>query len=144
MTFDEKTRLAIEHTRHCLIGCGLGEIAGMLIASFFGWHRIGRLPLAVILAFIFGYTLTYKGVRRHAKSRVEAIKITAATDTISIAAMELIDNTIEFIIPNALVVTASSFRFWWGLALALGSAFLIAVPVNRYMISRNPNNDHHH
>ncbi len=144
MSFDEKTRLAIEHTTHCLIGCGLGEIVGMLIASFFGWHRIDRLPLAVALAFIFGYTLTYRGVRRHAKSTTEAIKITAATDTVSIATMEVVDNTIEFIIPNALVVTATSFRFWWGLALSLSIAFLITVPVNRYMISRNPSVGHHH
>jgi hypothetical protein len=82
MKVDYLTRQAIKHTVHCLIGCGLGEIAGMLIASFFGWHRIGRLSLAIILAFAFGYSLTYRGVRRHAASSKEAFKITAATDTI--------------------------------------------------------------
>jgi hypothetical protein len=140
---DIKTKQAIEHTVHCLIGCGIGETVGMLIASFFGWHRIGRLSLAIILAFTFGYYLTYRGVRRTVNTSKEAIKITAATDTVSITAMELVDNTIELIIPNALLVTATQFRFWWGLALSLSIAFIITVPVNRYMISRNPHQHSH-
>jgi hypothetical protein len=144
MKLDTLTRQAIQHTVHCLIGCGLGEIAGMLIASALGWHRVGRLSLAVLLAFAFGYALTYRGVRRDASSVREAIKITAATDTVSIATMEVVDNTIELIIPNALIVTATSFRFWWGLALSLTIAFCITVPVNRYMMRRQPNAHHHH
>jgi hypothetical protein len=142
MRIDYKTNQAIEHTVHCLIGCGIGEIFGMLIASSLGWHRIGRLSLAIILAFFFGYLLTYRGVRTHTATAKEAIKITIATDTVSITSMEIIDNTIELIIPNALVVTASSSRFWWGLALSLTIAFFVTVPVNRYMISKHPN--HHH
>lgn len=142
MRIDHKTRQAIEHTTHCLIGCGIGEILGMLIASSLGWHRVGRLSLAIALAFLLGYSLTYRGVRKQTATAKEAIKITAATDTVSIAAMEIIDNTIEFIIPNALMVTATSFRFWWGLALSLAVAFIITVPINRYMIGRNPH--HHH
>lgn len=141
MKLDNLTRHAIKHTVHCLIGCGIGEIVGMLIASGFGWHRAGRLPLAIVLAFVFGYSLTYRGVRKQVESPKEAFKVTAATDTVSIATMELVDNTIELIIPNALLVTASEPRFWWGLALSLGIAFVITVPVNRYMMSRSP---HHH
>jgi hypothetical protein len=143
MTIDNKTHQAIKHTIHCLIGCGIGEILGMLIAASFGWHRIGRLATAIILAFFFGYLLTYRGVRKHTATSKEAIKITMATDTISITTMELIDNTIEFIIPNALLVTATSFRFWWGLALSLSLAFTVTVPVNRYLISKNPHQHHH-
>jgi len=138
---DEKTRQAIRHTTHCLIGCGIGEVAGMLIAASLGWHRAGRLSLAIVLAFAVGYSFTYRGVRKQAASSREAIKITAATDTVSITTMELIDNTVEWIIPNALMVTPASFRFWWGLALSLAVAFVVTVPVNRYMIARNP---HHH
>jgi hypothetical protein len=138
MTIDDITRQAIRHSLHCLVGCGIGEIIGMLIAASLGWHRPGRLSIAILLAFVFGYSLTYRGVRRHTASSSEAIKITMATDTVSIATMELIDSTMEFIIPNALVVTAASFRFWWGLAVSLGLAFVITVPVNRYMISKNP------
>jgi len=143
MALDDKTRQAVQHTVHCLIGCGIGEIAGMFIAAALGWHRAGRLSLAIVLAFAVGYSLTYRSVRKHAASRKEAIRITAATDTASIATMELVDNTIEWLIPNALMVTPASFRFWWGLALSLAIAFIITVPVNRYMISRNPHAHHH-
>jgi len=143
MKIDILTRQAIEHTTHCLIGCGIGEILGMLIASLLGWHRVGRLLLAIILAFAVGYTLTYRGVRKHARSAKEAVRITAATDTVSIATMEVIDNTIEFIIPNALLVTATQLRFWWGLALSLTVAFIITVPVNRYMIGHSPHPHSH-
>lgn len=136
MRLTDNTIHAIKHTVHCLIGCGIGEILGMLIASFFGWHRLARLPLAIILAFIFGYTLTYRGVRKEVKTPKEAIKITMATDTVSIATMELVDNAIEFIIPNALLVTATQPRFWWGLALSLSVAFVITVPVNKYMLGK--------
>ncbi|MEJ0072474.1 MAG: DUF4396 domain-containing protein [Candidatus Saccharibacteria bacterium] len=135
------TRHAIKHTTHCLIGCGVGEVLGMLIASSLGWHRVGRLPLAIVLAFLFGYALTYRGVRKQAATTQEAIRITLATDTVSITTMELVDNTIELLIPNALLVSASSPRFWWGLALSLSISFIVTVPVNRYMMSRNP---HHH
>jgi uncharacterized membrane protein len=136
------TRQAIKHTTHCLIGCGIGEILGMLIASSLGWHRIGRLSLAIVLAFLFGYALTYRGVRKQTTTSKEAIRITLATDTVSITSMELVDNTIEFIIPNALLVTASSPRFWWGLALSLLIAFIVTVPVNKYMMSKNPHRHH--
>lgn len=121
---------------HCLLGCGIGEILGMLIASSLGWHRPGRLSLAIVLAFLFGYSLTYRGVRKQVTTTREAVKIVVTTDTVSIASMELIDNLVEVAIPNALIVTASSFRFWWGLALSLSTAFVVTVPVNRYMMSK--------
>lgn len=143
MSIDTTTRHAIRHTFHCLIGCGIGEILGMLIAATVGWHRLGRLSLAILFAFIFGYSLTYRGVRKSTTTAKEAIKITLATDTSSIVTMELIDNTVEFLIPNALLVTATSFRFWWGLALSLLLAFIVTIPVNRYMISRSSHQHSH-
>jgi uncharacterized membrane protein len=142
MRISNLTRQAIEHTAHCLVGCGIGEIVGMYIASGLGWHRAGRLSLAIVLAFTFGYSLTYRGVRKHASSPKEAVKITMATDTVSIATMEIVDNTIELLIPNALLVTATQPRFWWGLALSLAIAFVVTVPVNRYMIAKNPHQHH--
>ncbi len=142
MTIDLRTRHAIKHTVHCLVGCGIGEVLGMLIASALGWHRPGRLSLAIILAFYFGYLLTYRGVRKQTATTKEAIKITMATDTVSITSMELIDNTIEFIIPNALMVSASSLRFWWGLALSLSIAFIVTVPVNRFVMVRQSHSHH--
>jgi hypothetical protein len=143
MQLDDLTKQAVKHTAHCLIGCGIGEIVGMLIASAFGWHRVARLPLAIVLAFVFGYSLTYRGVRKNVDTSKEAFKITAATDTASIASMELIDNTVELIIPNALLVTAAQPRFWWGLALSLAIAFFVTVPVNKYMMGKNPHSHMH-
>lgn len=134
---DDLTKHAIHHTVHCLIGCGIGEILGMLVASWFGWHRIGRVAVAVPFAFLIGYSLTYRGMRKELSTKGEAVRATMATDTISILSMEAVDNTIEFIIPNALIVTATQARFWWGLALALGIAFVITVPVNRYTMSKH-------
>lgn len=143
LIIDSTTKQAIRHTIHCLIGCGIGEVTGMLLAAALGWPRLGRLSLAIILAFTFGYYLTYRGVRRHTATVREAIKVTAATDTASIAIMELVDNTAELLIPNALMVTPASTRFWWGLAVSLAIAFVLTVPVNRYLISRHPH-DHGH
>lgn len=142
ITRDTKIRHAVDHTLHCLVGCGLGEILGMLIASALGWHRIYRIILAIILAFTLGYSLTYRRVRPRSSSASAAFKVTAATDTVSITSMEIVDSAIELIIPNALVVNASSFRFWWGLALALTLAFFVTVPVNRYMMSQNAHRHH--
>lgn len=144
MTIDQRTRHAIKHTYHCLIGCGIGEILGMFIASALGWHKFGRIALAVFLAFLFGYSLTYYGIRKQTETAAEAVKATLATDTVSIASMEIVDNFIEFLVPNALMVTAASARFWWGLALALFIAFVITVPVNRYMMGRSTQTHHHH
>ena len=115
----------------------------MLIASSFGWHKIVRIVLAIILAFTFGYSLTYRGVRKQTKTAREAVRITLATDTVSIVSMEVVDNFIELLIPNALIVTATSARFWWGLGLALTIAFIITVPVNRYMTGNGGRAGHH-
>lgn len=134
---DPKLRQAIEHTAHCLIGCGVGEIVGMAIAALMGWHKVGRLLLALGLAFLFGYSLTYRGVRKHTSSVKQAVRLTVAADTISITAMEIVDNTLELLIPNALIVSVASFRFWWGLAVSLSVAFLITVPINRYMLGHS-------
>lgn len=138
MHLDALTRQAIEHTAHCLLGCGIGEISGMLIATSLSWPRPGRLTLAIILAFVIGYSLTYRGVRQHSATATEAFRVTLTTDTVSIVTMELIDNLIELVIPNALSVTATSFRFWWSLALSLMIAFVVTIPLNRYLISKSP------
>lgn len=146
MKIDNLTRQAIQHTVHCLIGCGIGEVVGMIISSSLGWDKIGRVSLSVLLAFLFGYLLTYRGVRKHASSANEAIRITLATDTISIATMELVANVVELLIPGALMVTIISPLFWTSLLISMSIAFIFTVPVNRYMISRKSHSHHsmHH
>ena len=133
---DSKTKHAIHHTLHCLLGCSIGEILGMAIAGSLHWHRIGRVSLATVLAFCFGYALTYRGIRRQADSSSEAARATLATDTVSIASMEVSDNFVEFLIPKALTVTLATPRFWWSLALSLSIAFFVTAPINRFMITR--------
>jgi glycerol uptake facilitator-like aquaporin len=134
---DSLTRQAMNHTLHCLLGCSIGEVLGMAIAASLHWHRLERVILATILAFFFGYLLTFRGVWRQTGSFKEATKITLATDTVSITSMEIVDNFVEFLIPKALTVTLASPRFWWSLALSLAVAFLVTVPVNRWFISRS-------
>ncbi|HVX58213.1 MAG TPA: DUF4396 domain-containing protein [Candidatus Saccharimonadales bacterium] len=141
MTLDHKTRMAITHTRHCLTGCGIGEVAGMAIGQ--NWSNLYQTTLAVMLAFAFGYGLTFRGARRTGSSQKEAIKTALRVDTVSIISMELIDNVIEWLIPGAINAMLSQFLFWWSLALSLAIAFVLTVPVNRFMMDRGGHAHHH-
>ena len=49
---------AFSATNHCLTGCVLGEVVGMVIATAFDWGNAASIALAVALAFAFGYSLT--------------------------------------------------------------------------------------
>ena len=143
MKLDHATKQAIRHTFHCLIGCGIGEVLGMVIAASLGWDKVGRIVLAVILAFTFGYLLTYIGVRKHTETASEAVKITLATDTLSIATMEFVANLVELLIPAALLASVVDPVFWYSLLIAMSVAFIITVPVNRFLISRQLHAHHH-
>lgn len=114
----------------------------MVIASSLHWHRFNRVVLATTLAFLFGYMLTFRGAYRAGSNVKEASRIAFTTDTVSITSMEIVDNVIEWLIPKALSVTIASVRFWWGLALSLTIAFVVTVPVNRFIISRSPHPHH--
>ena len=138
--FDDLTRQAITHTRHCLTGCGIGEVAGMAIGQ--NWSNAGQTALAVVLAFLMGYSLTFWGARAKMSAK-EAIKLALAIDTISIISMEIIDNLSEWLIPGAINAKLHNFLFWWSLALSLTIAFIVTVPVNRYVMSRGVGHNHH-
>src|SRR5438105_1551025 len=140
MRFDALTREAITHTRHCLTGCGIGEIAGMAIGQ--NWSNITQTMLAVILAFFFGYSLTFWGARSKMTVK-DAIKLALAIDTISIISMEIIDNISEWLIPGAINAKLHNFVFWWSLALSLVIAFVITVPINRLAMSQAGNSHYH-
>lgn len=141
LPLDHLTRQAITHTRHCLTGCGIGEVLGMAIGQ--NWHNAVQTALAVGLAFLFGYGLTFWGARKSMTAK-EAIKLALAVDTISIISMEVIDNVIEWLIPGAMNSKLGDFLFWWSLALALAIAFILTVPVNRFAMSRGIGHTHHH
>lgn len=142
MNLDALTRQAITHTKHCLTGCAIGEILGMAIGQ--NLNNIVQTVLAVVLAFFFGYLLTYRGARKNGIESKEAFKLALKVDTISITSMEIIDNTLEWIIPGAINAKLTQGLFWWSMAVSLAVAFVITVPVNRFMISRSPHQHMHH
>jgi len=144
MKLDALTKQAINHTLHCLLGCAIGEVLGMVIATALDWSDFASIALAVALAFFFGYLLTFQSVYRRNKDAKAAAKTALATDTVSITTMEIVDNAFILIVPGAMAATLSSGLFWWSLALALAIAFVLAVPVNRFMIARGIGHSGHH
>lgn len=131
LPFDTMTNHAVEHTLHCLVGCGIGEVLGSAIGTQLGLANALQTVLAVVLAFGFGYGLTFRGARRMGMSVREARQQALSTDTISIISMEIIDNTLEYLIPGAMNATIFNWLFYWSEAISLAVAFLVTVPVNR-------------
>jgi hypothetical protein len=130
------TGVAISATLHCLTGCAIGEIAGMAIGTALGFSDLGTVALAVALAFLFGYGLTSLPLLRSGLALGAVIPIALASDTLSIAVMEIVDNAIMLVIPGAMEAGIDSVLFWGSLSFALVIAGLIAVPVNRWLIAR--------
>ena len=128
--------LAASATNHCLTGCVLGEVVGMVVATALGWGNIASLLLAIGFAFLFGYSLTSVPLIRASLPFAAIVPIALAADTVSIAIMELIDNLTVIVVPGALEAGLTDARFW----LPLLGGFLIAWPfafaVNRWMIRR--------
>lgn len=129
-------RMAATATLHCLTGCAIGEVLGMIIGTSLGLHNVGTVVLSIVLAFVFGYALTMRGVLRTGVSWRAALGIALAADTVSIAVMEIIDNTAMLAIPGAMDAGVTSGLFWASLVAALALAFVVTTPVNRWLISR--------
>lgn len=130
------TAVAISATLHCLTGCALGEIAGVAIGTAAGFSNGATIALAIALAFLFGYGLTSLPLLRAGLALSAVIPIALASDTLSIATMELVDNAIILAIPGAMEAGLDSLLFWGSLSFALFIAGLIAMPVNRWLIAR--------
>lgn len=129
-------RLAIKATLHCLTGCAIGEIIGTVIGSGLNWSNWGTEALTIPLAFITGYSLTMKPLLASGLGLKRSTRVALAADTVSITVMEIMDTVIILLIPGALAAGPGTFLFWWSLAASLAAAFVIAVPVNRYLIAR--------
>ena len=129
-------RTAISATLHCLTGCAIGEVLGMVLATWWGWGDAASIALAVTLAFFFGYLLTFVGVRRSGLGVRQAIRVALAADTLSILVMEVVDNAFLLAVPGAMESTLTSGLFWGALAVALAVAFVVTVPVNKWLIDR--------
>jgi hypothetical protein len=128
--------LAFSATVHCLTGCAIGEILGLAIGTALGFSNLATIVLAVALAFFFGYGLTSLPLLRSGMALGAVIPIAFASDTLSIATMELVDNLIIVAVPGAMDAGLASVLFWGSLSFSLVVAGAVAVPVNRYLIAR--------
>ncbi|WP_405446809.1 DUF4396 domain-containing protein [Streptomyces achromogenes] len=128
--------MAAQATLHCLTGCAIGEVLGMIIGTALGWGNLPTMLLAIVLAFFFGYSLTLRGVLRAGVDFRTAFRVALAADTLSIAVMELIDNGVILIWPSAMDAMLSDALFWISLAVSLVIAFLVTTPVNKWTIGR--------
>jgi hypothetical protein len=128
--------VALSATLHCLTGCAIGEVLGMIIGSALGWSNWGTIALAVALAFLFGYSLTSLPLLRAGLALSAVIPIALASDTISIAIMEVVDNAIMLLIPGAMDARLDEIGFYAALTVALIIAGAAAYPINRWLIGR--------
>jgi hypothetical protein len=129
-------RMAVSATLHCLTGCAIGEVVGVIIGTALGWSDGATIALAIVLAFFFGYLLTSWPLLRAGLALATVVPIALASDTLSIAVMELVDNLILLMIPGAMDAGLDDVLFWGSLSFALFVAGFFAYPVNRWLLQR--------
>lgn len=130
------TKSAVQATLHCLTGCAIGEILGMVLAAALGWGNAVSIVVSILLAFVFGYGLTLRSVLGAGVPFRRALGLAVASDTVSIGTMELVDNAFVLAVPGALAAGLGDGLFWWSLLVSLAIAFVVTVPVNRALIVR--------
>jgi hypothetical protein len=129
-------RIAFSATVHCLTGCAIGEVLGMIIGTALGWGDWETIALAVVLAFFFGYSLTLVPLLRAQIALAAALPLAFGADTFSIAVMEIVDNAVMLLVPGAMEAGLLELLFWGSLGVSLAVAFVAAFPVNRWLIAR--------
>lgn len=130
-------RTAFSATVHCLTGCAIGEILGMLAGTSMGWGNAATIALSVTLAFLFGYAFTLLPILKANIDLYSALKLVFASDTMSIVVMEIIDNGIMLTIPGAMDAGVYDPLFWSSMVFSLILAGIVAFPLNRWLISQN-------
>ena len=133
---DTLTRTAVTATAHCLTGCAIGEVLGMVLATAWDWGNAATIALSVVLAFAFGYALTASSVLRAGAGLRTALSVALAADTVSILTMEIADNGVVLAVPGAMAAGLADVLFWASLAFSLVVAFVVTVPVNRALLAR--------
>jgi hypothetical protein len=128
--------VALSATLHCLTGCAIGEVLGVIIGTALGWSNLATIALAIVLAFLFGYSLTSLPLLRAGIAFAAVVPVALASDTLSIATMEVVDNAIILVVPGAMEAGVGDILFWGSLAVALVIAGIAAFPVNRWLLAR--------
>jgi Domain of unknown function (DUF4396) len=128
--------LAVSATLHCLTGCAIGEVLGMIVGTALGFSNLGTVVLSIALAFLFGYGLTSLPLLRAGLALAVVVPIALASDTLSIATMEIVDNGVMLLVPGAIDAGARDLLFWGSLSFSLAIAGVVAVPVNGWLIAR--------
>ena len=141
---DTLTKNAVLATLHCLLGCSIGEILGMVIGSVYRLDSLVTVIISIGLAFLFGYSLTFFSMKRSGMRTSQAAKATLVSDTLSITSMEIVDNLVILIIPGAMAAGLNSGLFWGSLVLSLAIAFCVTIPVNRLLMKRGLGHAHIH
>jgi len=129
--------MAVSATLHCLTGCAIGEVLGLIIGTGFGLSNGVTTLLAVMLAFIFGFGLSTLPLVKTGIGFTAALSIVVAADTLSITTMEIVDNVVMYLIPGAMHATLVDPLFWISMPIALTAAFFAALPINKYLLSKN-------
>jgi len=127
---------AVRATLHCLTGCAIGEVAGMVLAAAFALGNAASITVSMVLAFVFGYALTLRAVLAAGVPPRRAMRLAVASDTVSITTMEIVDNAFILVVPGAMAAGLADSLFWWSLTVSLVVAFVLTVPVNRLLIAR--------
>jgi hypothetical protein len=133
---ESPAQLAVSATLHCLTGCAIGEVLGMIVGTALGFSNLGTVVLSIALAFLFGYGLTSLPLLRAGLALAVVVPIALASDTLSIATMEIVDNAIMLLVPGAIDAGVGDLLFWGSLAFSLAIAGIVAVPVNGWLIAR--------
>jgi uncharacterized protein DUF4396 len=129
-------RLALQATVHCLTGCAIGEVSGLVISTIVGLDVLPSIVLAIVLAFGFGYGLTIRPLLGSGMAFRPAFRIAIASDTVSLVTMEAMDNLVVLAVPGAMAAGLLDVLFWGSLGLSLVVAFVVALPVNRWLVGR--------
>ena len=129
-------RLAFSATAHCLTGCAIGEVLGIIIGTALGWGNFATIALAIVLAFFFGYSLTMLPLLRSGMALAAVLPLAFASDTLSITVMEIVDNLVLLVIPGAMEAGLTSLLFWGSLAVGLAAACAAAFSVDPVPVPR--------
>lgn len=136
MNISSLTKMAISATLHCLTGCAIGEILGLVIGTALAFPNTATIALSVALAFLFGYALSMRPLVKAGLPLKKALTLVLAADTLSILTMEIVDNLVMSTIPGAMNAGLSNPLFWITMPISLAAAFVVAVPVNRLLLAK--------